>query len=231
MITDNYAINNAIVDFIENQPIPRISDEVCEELAPKFDSYEAPYFIYDTKVSPITFDLDAQLSGIKSDLNHIEYVEDAKLNLSDEQIKEAATKVFAKFKKEFQENIANLSFNWAYEISDDLSIVKIMESKPDEDLMWSEDATNEFIRYVEEHADKNKDFTDVEYLSSGEIQELLDLDTLWSEFHPENQWYLFTWKRDPQTALQEIIDAIDDYVNSCDSDNVAVEVYDMYSGN
>lgn len=232
MFTDNYDINEASLNFIEHQSIPNLSDEIYLELAPKFTDYQAPYFICKVENTPNTFDLNSEFSGIKSDFEQIEYVEDKPLNLSDEQIKAGAQKVIAKFKKEYEQEIASLSFTWNFEISSDLSIIKIQDDKPEEDLMWAENAAQEFIDHVEKSISKEKQdwiLDELDGLSIKEIQQYLELSSLWISFKPETKYYLYAWKRDPQSALQEILQAMDSYSDKLSTDNIAVDVYEMYA--
>lgn len=226
MITDNYAINNSIIDFLERQSIPNLSDEIYLELAPKFTSYQTPFFIYSQEKSITTPDF----YDIKSDLEQIEFVEKSSLNLTDSQIKSKLEDFLNQHQKDFQQEISNLSLNWVYQINKDLTEIKIQVDKPEEDLTWSDSAFSNFVEYLEENLPK-LDLDEVEQLSSEELQQYLNLSKLWKQFKPESRWYLYQWKRDPQNALQEILDAIQNYQDKLNSDSIALEIYEFYSEN
>lgn len=231
MFTDNYAVDMAISKFLEEQPIPKLEDSIFLELAQEFDDYEAPYFLYKTKMDYNTFDLNNDFSGIKSEFETIENVEHVNLHLSDEELKLDAQKVLDKFKNEYEQNLGSLALNWEFDVSKDLGLIRIMDFKPEENLTWSDDAEKEFIDFIEETVpEETKESILKEDLEYDEIQEKLDLDSLWEQFQPESKWYLYQWTRDPQTVLHDIVQVLNDYVNKLDPEEIAMEIWDLHSG-
>lgn len=231
MLIDNYFVNDIILDFIESQEVPELDESMYLELAPKFIAYQYPNFIYRLEDSQDVFHLEPDYDAIKSDLKQIEFVEDKALNISDEQIKSFIDKDCQRKKEEFNQDLDSLSLKWSFEIDENVSEIKIYEDEPEEDLMWTEEATTEFSDYIENNIGeevKSKILQAASEEDEETVKELLDLKKLWTEFNPQSQVNLYAWKRDPQSALDEILKAIDDYKAALDPDEIAVDLYDSY---
>lgn len=230
MSTNNYAITIAVEEFLDHVSIQTVSDSILEELAPKFDKWEPPYYIYNTKNDFYPFNVDSQLFDVQQEIKGIEYVEDEKLNATPEKIKECMLKIQAKAKKEMDEALDSLdnSSSFAFEVSDDLGQVKVYISKPEEFLTWSDSLIDEFVEYVEENTDADV-LAEIESAETEEVLGKLDLNELWKSFQPENRFYLYRWQKDPQNLLQEIIEILDTYTNKISAEDLAVDVYEMIS--
>lgn len=227
--TDNYRVNNAIIDFMEEQSIPDLDVSVYLDLAPEFDDYQSPYFIYHTRFDSNDFNLNVEFDDIKSDFETIVRAENSNLKVSDEQLKSEALKVLESFKKDCREELDSLSFNWVFDISDNMNLVRLMSYDPEEDLTWSSSAVEDFSEYIEDELSEDKKSEILALEEDVDVSEHLDLYGLWKSFKPQSRWYLYSWERDPKTALNEIIDVINSYRNKLDSDTIALEIYDRMS--
>ncbi len=231
MLIDNYFVNKIVLDFIESQEVPNLDESMYLELAPKFTDYQYPNFIYKLENSQDVFHLEPDYDGIKSDLKQIEFVEDKSLNLSDEEIRSFVSKEYQRKKAEFYKELDGLSLRWSFEINESTSEIKIYEDKPEEDLMWTEEATTEFSDYIEENTKENAKNQILQAATNEDeetVKELLNLQKLWTEFKPQTQINLYAWKRDPQSALEEILNSADSYKSALETNEIAIDLYDFY---
>lgn len=225
---DNYRVNNAIIDFLEERVIPDLDASVYLELAPEFDDYQAPYFIYHTHFNSNDFNLESEFDDIKSDFEMIIRTEMPNFKISDEKLKAEALKVLEYFKSECRYELDHLRSSWTFDVSEDMDLIRLMLYKPEEELTWSSSAVDDFSEYIEENVSDEKK---KQILASEEtdISEELNLYELWRSFKPQSRWYLYSWERNPEDSLHEVMDIINDYKNKLDSDTIALEIYDRIS--